>query len=157
MSMRPLPIRRTRRAFRWLVLASAGLLVVGCGGAAPPPAAGGTTATGFPLGSFEKQVDDPAVGRTRMVWTFTDDGRYTEIQLALDGQRVDAVPIRGTFTADTDSVTIATSYPPGMGTSTHGWRRDGDQLWTFLITSDNPDDKDWFEAIDSQPWTPFQS
>ena len=156
MSMRPSWIRRAGRGSRLVVLAAATLLVTGCG-ASSAPAPGGVSAAGFPLGSFEKQVDDPAVGPTRMVWTFTADGQYTEIQLAVDGQRVDIVPIRGTFTADGDSVTIATSYPPGMGTSTHGWRRDGDRLWTFLIESDNPDDKDWFEALDSRPWTPFQS
>jgi hypothetical protein len=156
MSMRPRATWRTRAVIRWLVLAAAGLLMASCGGPSAS-APGGTTAAGFPLGSFEKRVDDPMVGPTRMIWTFTPDGRYTEIQLALDGQRVDAVPILGTFTADGDSVTIATSYPPGMGTSTHGWRRDGDQLWTFLIESDNPDDKDWFETIDSRPWTPYRS
>jgi hypothetical protein len=34
----------------------------------------------------------------------------------------------------------------------HGWRVDGDRLWTFLIESDNPDDKEWFATLDVQPW-----
>jgi hypothetical protein len=32
---------------------------------------------------------------------------------------------------------------------------DGDVLWTVFLESDVPDDKDWFEALDSQPWTPY--
>ena len=77
--------------------------------------------------------------------------------VALDGQRLDIVPVRGTFTADADTVTIATTWPSDMGTSTHGWRLDGDRLWTFLKESTNPDDKDWFEGLDSRPWEPYRS
>ena len=154
--MRPSWIRwQGRESYRAATLAVA-LIVAACGATSTPTPAG-TTPDGFPLGSFEKRIDDPAIGPTRMIWTFTADGRYTEIQLATDGQRVDTFPIRGTFTTDRDTVTIATSFPPGMGTSTHGWRRDGDRLWTFLIESDNPDDEGWFESMDSRPWTPFQS
>ena len=45
-------------------------------------------------------------------------------------------------------MTIATEYPPDWGTSRHGWRMDGDLLWTVFMDSDVPDDKDWFEALD---------
>jgi len=32
---------------------------------------------------------------------------------------------------------------------------DGDVLWTVFLESDVPDDKDWFEGLDSRPWTPY--
>ena len=154
--MGPGPIWR-RMSTRRLTLAAAVLAIVGCGGGSTP-APSGVTDEGFPLGSFVKELDDPEVGgRIRIVWTFTGDGRFTEVPLALDGQRLDALPVRGTFTAAADAVTIATNYPPGMGTSTHGWRLDGDRLWTFLLESSNPDDAEWFEDLDSRPWEPYRS
>jgi hypothetical protein len=154
MSMRP-PHRRTSAA-TWTVVVAIAFIVAGCAGSTSP-APTGTTTAGFPLGSYAKEVDDPVVGRTRIVWTFTADGRFTEVPLALDGQRLDAYPIRGTFTAEDETVTIVATFPPDMGTSTHGWRRDGDRLWTFLIESDNPDDKAWFEGLDTRPWEPYRT
>ena len=133
-----------------------GILVAGCAGSSVP-APSGTTTAGFPLGSFSKVLEDPDVGRSLIVWTFTADGRFTEVPIALDGQRFEAFPLRGTFTADGETVTIATNYPPDMGTSTHGWRVDGDRLWTFLVDSTNPEDTDWFKGLDSRPWDPYPS
>jgi hypothetical protein len=139
----------------WRVLPVVAVLVLaGCGGAGSSAAQSGATASGFPLGSVAKEVVDPDHGRVRIVWTFTRDGRFTEVQFPLDGQWLQTNPVRGTFTAAADRVTIAGDFPPGIGTSTHGWRRDGDRLWTFFVDSTNPDDHEFFEGIDSQPWIP---
>jgi hypothetical protein len=140
----------------WVAAGVVGLLIAGCAGSSGL-APSGTTSTGFPLGSFSKELDDPEVGRSLIVWTFTADGGFTEVPIALDGQRLDAFPVRGTFTADSETVTIMATYPPDMGTSTHGWRREGQRLWTFLLESSNPEDKDWFQALDSRPWEPYRS
>ena len=140
----------------WLAATAAAILIAACAVPAGSPPSG-TTSAGFPLGSYSKVLDDPDLGRSLIVWTFTADGRFTEVPIALDGQRLEAFPIRGTFTADAETVTVATNYPPGMGTSTHGWRRDGDRLWTFLVDSTNPEDMEWFEALDSRPWEPYRS
>jgi hypothetical protein len=111
--------------------------------------------SGFPLGSFAKELQDPEAGRVRLVWTFEPDGGYAEIPFALDGQTLDWPPIRGTWAANRETVTVATTYPPGWGTSTHGWRLDRDELWTYLVGSDNPEDADWFTTLDTRPWLPL--
>ncbi|MEO8229280.1 MAG: hypothetical protein ABI628_05895 [Chloroflexota bacterium] len=124
----------------------------------PPPSEPGqpTTAFGFPLGSFAKELQDPDNGHVRLVWTFGPDGRWTEVPFALDGQSLHASPVRGTYAVDAGSLTIATDYPPGWGTSEHHWRMDEDLLWTEFVGSDNPSDADWFEPLDTRPWTPIQ-
>jgi len=131
--------------------------LTGCATGTPTGPANGSFApsSGLPLGSFAKELRDPHAGRVRLVWTFEPDGRWAEIPLALDGQAIDLPPIRGTWTADGETVTIATTHPPGIGTSTHRWRRDRDEMWTWFVASDNPEDQEWFENLDSQPWVPF--
>jgi hypothetical protein len=111
--------------------------------------------SGFPLGTFSKEMSDPELGRVRFVWDFEPDGRYAEIPLALDGQTLLAPTVRGRYTVDGSNVTIATDYPPDWGTSRHAWRMDGDVLWTVFLDSNVPEDKDWFEGLDSRPWTPY--
>jgi hypothetical protein len=140
-----------------LLIAAGASALAGCTAAAPPSIDPGARdpASGFPLGSFSKEVHDPVAGRLRLVWTFEPDGGYAEIPVALDGQTLDWPPIRGAWAADTDTVTIATTYPPGWGTSTHGWRLDRDELWTYLVESDNPEDVDWFTTLDTRPWLPL--
>jgi hypothetical protein len=138
-----------------LAVASA-LLVTACGSssdATRPPAA--TSASGFPIGAFSKELRGPELGPVRLVWTFEADGRWAEIPLALEGQTLRAPVVRGHYTVDGDTVTIATEYPPDWGTSRHGWRMDGGDLWTSFIESDIPDDEDWFISLDSRPWTPY--
>jgi hypothetical protein len=67
----------------------------------------------------------------------------------------DAYALMVRYSVDGSDVTIATDYPADWGTSRHAWRMDGDVLWTVFLESDVPEDKDWFEALDSQPWTPY--
>ena len=134
------------------ILLAVSVIVAGCAGAARRGAAQGSDpASGFPLGAFTKEIDDPS-GRVRLVWTFEPDGRFAEIPQALDGQTLDWPTVRGTWTADADTVTIVVSFPDDHGTMRHGWRVDGDQLWTSLISSDNPSDTEWFGTLDVQPW-----
>jgi hypothetical protein len=133
-----------------LVVVSA--IVTGCAGASRSGAATGSDpASGFPLGSFAKEINDPS-GRVRVIWTFEPDGRFAETPQALDGQALDWPAVRGTWTADAQTVTIVVSFPQNFGTMRHGWRVDADQLWTSLISSDNPADKEWFATLDAQPW-----
>lgn len=146
---------RSTRSAGWLVVLAVALLA-GCGGSPRPSAATGVDpVSGFPLGHYAKEITDPVFGRVRIAWTFEPDGRFAEIPLALDGQALPWPAIRGTWTADRDAVTIDASYPEDVATTRHGWRRDGDALWTFFLGSDNPDDVDWFTALDIQPWKRF--
>jgi hypothetical protein len=94
------------------------------------------------------------LGRVRLVWTFAPDGRWVEVPFALDGQAAPMTPVRGTWTTDGDTLTIATDWPPDSGTSTHHWRLDGDRLWTVFVSSDLAADRDWFPRWDGQPWVP---
>ena len=137
------------------MLLAIGVLALGCTASAPGPSDHPEGPSGFPLGTFSKELTDPELGRVRLVWDFEPDGRYAEIPLALDGQTLKAPTIRGRYTVDGSEVTIATDYPPDWGTSHHAWRMDGDVLWTVFLESDVPGDKDWFESLDSQPWTPY--
>jgi len=131
-----------------------GVLIGACAAGRPP---GHPIATsGFPSGAFAKEVVKPDLGHFRLVWRFEPDGRWAEIPIALDGQTLRVPTIRGTWVANDETVTLASDYPPGWGTSTHGWRLDGDRLWTFFKDSDVPDDKEWFESLDSRPWVPYQ-
>ena len=138
-----------------VIVLVAGILAASCAAARVPSSEHPIAASGFPLGSFAKEVRHPDLGHIRLVWTFEPDGRYAEIPFALDGQTLMAPTVRGTYVVDGSTVTIATDYPPDWGTSRHGWRMDGDLLWTFFMDSDVPDDKDWFVALDSQPWMPY--
>lgn len=142
-----------RRVAGWVAtLVTVLAIVAGCAGTSRSGAVQGSDpVSGFPLGAFAKEIDDPS-GRVRIVWTFEPDGRFAEIPQALDGQRLDWPAVRGTWTADADALTIVASFPQDYGTMRHGWRVDGDQLWTFLISSDNPADKEWFATLDTQPW-----
>jgi hypothetical protein len=137
------------------VLLATGVLVAACATSAPQSSASPISSSGFPLGTFSKELTDPELGRVRLVWDFEPDGRYAEIPFALDGQTLKAPTIRGTYAVDGGTVTIAIEYPPDWGTSRHGWRMDGDLLWTVFVESDVPEDKAWFEALDSRPWTPY--
>jgi len=150
----PRSISRSASALGVIVLAT-GLLIAGCAGSAPAARDHPVGPSGFPLGTFSKEMSHPELGRVRLVWDFEPDGRYAEIPLALDGQTLNAPTVRGRYTVDGETVTIATDYPPDWGTSRHTWRMDGDVLWTVFQESDVPDDKDWFEALDSQPWRPY--
>jgi len=150
----PRSISRSASALGRILLAT-GVLVAGCTGSAPTPRDHPLGPSGFPLGTFSKELSGPELGHVRLVWDFEPDGRYAEIPFALDGQTVRTPTIRGTYVVDGDTVTIATEYPPDWGTSRHAWRMDGDVLWTVFLESDVPDDKDWFEGLDSRPWTPY--
>ena len=150
----PRSISRSASALGVTLLA-ASVLVAGCTAAAPAPREHSVGRSGFPLGTFAKELESPDLGRVRFVWDFEPDGRYAEIPLALDGQTLHAPTVRGTYVVDGETVTIATEYPPDWGTSRHAWRMDGDVLWTVFLESDVPDDKDWFEGLDSRPWTPY--
>ena len=150
----PRSISRSASALGRILIAT-GVLVAGCTGSAPTPRDHPLGPSGFPLGTFSKELSGPELGHVRLVWDFEPDGRYAEIPFALDGQTVRTPTIRGTYVVDGDTVTIATEYPPDWGTSRHAWRMDGDVLWTVFLESDVPDDKDWFEGLDSRPWTPY--
>jgi hypothetical protein len=154
MPTRPRSISRSRSVLG-VILLTTGILAAGCGASAPTPRDHPIASSGFPLGTFTKELSHPELGRVRLVWDFEPDGRYAEVPLALDGQTLNVPTVRGRYMVDETTVTIATDYPPDWGTSRHGWRMDGGQLWTYFIESDVPDDKDWFEALDSRPWTPY--
>ena len=146
-----------RSALRVLpAVVAVALVVAACGTAARVPSARQATTSGFPAGAFAKEMEDAELGHVRLVWRFEPDGRWAEIPLALDGQKLRAPVVRGTYVVDGDEVTLATEYPPGWGTSQHGWRLDGDQLWTFFMESDVPDDKEWYQSLDSRPWVPYE-
>jgi hypothetical protein len=112
--------------------------------------------SGFPLGTFTKEIRDPFLGRVRLAWTFAGDGRWAEVPEALDGQRLDAPVVRGSFGVTADTLTIATEYPPDWGTSEHTWRLEGRLLWTDFVSSDVDGDADWFAMLDTQPWVPLE-
>jgi len=132
-----------------------GLVAAGCVGAAQP-ARGTDPATRFPYGAYAKEITDPQLGRVRIDWVFGPDGRWAEIQIPLDGQPQGGPVVRGTYTVQGDTLTIATSWPPDWGTSSHRWRVDGDELWTAFVSSDVPDDAGWFAELGSQPWRPTE-
>lgn len=147
------PRRHPRRPSLALALATMVVLVVACapaGEGSPTPSLG--VENGFPLGSFAKQIDDPQAGRVRLVWTFESGGRWAEVPFALDGQTSIFPPVRGTWTVDGETVTIATDFPPGWGWARHAWRLVGDQLWTTYQSSDVPEDAGWFAMLDVEPW-----
>jgi hypothetical protein len=150
----PRSISRSASVLGGILLAT-GVLVAACATSTPAPRDHPISPSGFPLGTFSKELSDPELGRVRIVWDFEPDGRYVEVPFALDGQTLKAPTIRGTYAVDGETVTMATEYPPDWGTSRHGWRMDGDRLWTYFIESDVPGDKDWFEALDSRPWAPY--
>jgi hypothetical protein len=138
-----------------VVALAAGALVAACASTRVPSSEHPTAASGFPMGGFTKELTDIELGHVRLVWTFEPDGRWTEVPFALDGQTLRAPASRGRYAVEGSIVTLAVEYPPDWGTSSHGWRMDGDQLWTFFMDSSVPEDRDWFEALDSRPWTPY--
>ncbi len=141
-----------------LLTGAAAMVVTGCATPVAPTTRTGAasadpvTASSFPIGSFAKEIDDPDLGRIRLVWTFEDGGRWAEVPFALEGQSLDVPAVRGTYTIEGDTVTLATEFPAGWGASQHTWRLEGDRLWTSFISSTNPDDTDWFRALDDSPW-----
>ena len=151
----------SRFALTVLLAGAAAMVVTGCGAPVAPttrtgaPSANPVTPSGFPLGSFAKEFQDPELGSIRLVWTFEEGGRWAEVPFALEGQSLNVPAVRGTFTVDGDTVTLATEFPPGWGTSHHNWRLEGDRLWTSFISSTNPDDADWFRTLDDHPWVPI--
>jgi hypothetical protein len=133
-------------------------LVAGCGPSIEPTIRPGASAhptlpSGFPLGSFAKDLGDPFLGRIRLVWTFGPDGRWSEVPFAIDGQTLRVPTVRGMYAIDGETVTITTDYPAGWGTSAHRWQVVGPYLWTAFVTSDVPEDAGWFEMLDDRPWT----
>jgi hypothetical protein len=145
----------TRRRTWWRAIVAATLSIASLGACVPsgtPPVAGVDPTSGFPTGTFAKDIVDPPMGRVRLHWVFGPDGRWAEVPEALDGQALPAPPVRGTYRVDGDLVTIATDFPAGWGTSSHRWRLDGDELWTTFESSDNPDDEGWFAMLDATPW-----
>ena len=113
-------------------------------------------ASGFPLGTFSKEIQLPGSRACPVrVDLRTRRSLRGESRSPSTVRRSSAPTVRGTYAVDGETVTIATEYPPDWGTSRHGWRMDGDLLWTVFMDSDVPEDKDWFEALDSQPWTPY--
>lgn len=147
-----------RFALAVLLMGVAAMVVAGCGAPVDPAkrtgdaSSGPVTKSGFPIGSFAKEVQEPQHGRIRLVWTFEDGGRWAEVPFALEGQSLNVPAVRGTYTVDGDTVTLATEFPPDWGTSHHTWRLEDDRLWTSFISSTNPDDADWFRALDDRPW-----
>jgi hypothetical protein len=131
----------------------AGFVIAACVGVTAPPR-GTDPASGFPYGAFTKEITDPDLGHVRIDWVFGPDGRYAEVQIPLDGQPQRGPVVRGTYTIAGDTLTIATSWPPDWGTSEHRWRMDGDALWTVFVSSDVPEDTDWFTELDTRPWRP---
>jgi hypothetical protein len=150
----PRSISRSASILGVMALAAAAL-VGACASPRVPSSENPTAASGFPLGAFTKELSDGELGHVRLVWTFEPDGRWAEVPFALEGQTLRAPTVRGRYTVDGATVTIATDFPPDWGTSSHGWRMDGDLLWTSFIESDVPEDKDWYAALDSRPWTPY--
>ena len=109
-----------------------------------------TRPSGFPLGTFtEGDSRTPIWGACGSSGISEPDGRYAEIQLALDGQPHLAPPSAVATRSTGRHVTIATTGRPTGGRATHAWRIDGDVLWTVFLESDIPDDEDWFEALDT--------
>ena len=137
-----------------MLLAVLALALAACVAPAPPPS-GVDPATGFPFGAYGKEIADPSLGRTRIDWTFGPDGRWAEVPIPLDGQRQPSPVVRGTYEVVGDELVVATTWPEGWGTSRHRWRTDGDDLWTVFLSSDIPEDADWFSMLDSQPWRPL--
>ncbi len=150
----------TRRGRRFGALSRAAgialvvvLVIAACvGGTAP--ARGTDPASGFPFGAYTQEITNPDLGHVRIDWVFGPDGRFAEIQIPLDGQPQRGPAVRGTYTVAGDTLTIATSWPPDWGTSEHRWRIDGDALWTVFVSSDIPDDTDWFTELGTRPWKP---
>jgi hypothetical protein len=151
--------RHRRAAISELVLAFGALVIMNaCSSPTGTPLVGGLTngQSGFPLGSFAKAFREPEQGHIRLIWTFGEDGRWTEVPVALDGQTIMAPPIRGRYSVTGDEVTIEVTWPPDWGTSRHTWRWTGDGLWTAFESSTAPADADWFALLDTQPWTPVR-
>jgi hypothetical protein len=110
--------------------------------------------SGFPVGSFVKDFVEPQFGPSRLAWTFETDGSWAEIPL--EGAPIGVPPIRGTYAVSGDVVTLATEYPPDLGTSRHTWRFADGRLWTTYQSSDNPEDAGWFAMLDPIPWIPLE-
>ena len=151
--------RRQRRAAAGrggvpIVVAALALALAAC--VAPdPPASGVDPETGFPFGAYGKEIADPSLGRMRVDWVFGPDGRWAEVPIPLDGQRQPSPVVRGTWEVQGDELVVATTWPEGWGTSRHRWRADGDDLWTVFLSSDVPEDADWFSMLDTRPWRPL--
>ena len=131
-----------------------GALLLACARQAPGPPDPSIEASGFPVGAYTKQFVEPTFGPSVLAWRFEADGRWAEIPL--EGAPVGARPIRGRFTIEGDELIITTDYPPGFGASRHAWRMDGDNLWTTYLSSDLPEDADWFAMLDPSPWVPLR-
>ena len=145
--------RKTARTSHGLAI---GLFVTavlaGCSTRAPGAPDPTIAASGFPVGTYVKDFVEPQFGPTRIAWTFEPDGSWAEIPL--EGAPIGVPPIRGTYTISGDVVTLATEYPPGLGTSRHTWRSVDGRLWTTYRSSDNPEDAGWFAMLDPIPWIP---
>ncbi len=137
-----------------LTMVLVAVLVGGCAAylGAPPPR--GATADGFPLGALAKELEHPEFGRFRLIWIFEADGRWAEIPIALDGQRIMLPPVRGTFEIDGTTLTLVPDFPPGWAPTQHTWEmQDGSLQTTFA--SGTPEDEGWFRSVvDGEPWRP---
>src|SRR3954469_13035600 len=107
MPTRPRSISRSASAVGVMLLATV-VLAVGCGASAPARGDHAAGPSGFPLGTYSKELSHPELGRVRLVWDFEPDGRYAEVPLALDGQTLKVPTVRGRYTVDGSTVTIAT-------------------------------------------------
>lgn len=143
---------RLIRAIRIALIAMALTLPAGCA-ASGPATTGPPPPPGFPVGVYAKAFQDPVLGRMQINWVFDPSGRWAEVPISLDNHTMEAGVIRGTFIVDGQVVTIASEYPPEIGTSIHRWRVDGNHLWTTFESSNNPDDEEWFAMLDPTPWT----
>ena len=147
--------RTTDRPGRWLVIGLfVGAWLAACSSHTPGPPDPAIAASGFPVGSYVKDFVEPQFGPGRIAWTFAPDGRWAEVPL--DGAPVGATPVRGSYTVDGDILTIATDYPPDLGTSSHHWRVADGRLWTTFESSEFPGDADWFAILDPAPWVPLE-
>jgi hypothetical protein len=147
-------VRGARSGRSWSAFAIAVAFGVAACASDSPPSHGTDPASGFPRGVYAKEIDEPELGRIRLEWVFAPDGRWAEVPVPLDGQPQRAPVARGTYRVDGDAVTVAISWPPGWGTSTHRWRLDGDALWTTFVRSDVDGDAAWFGSMDIKPWRP---
>ena len=127
------------------------ITAVGCAtGDAPPPA--GVRPDGFPTGVFVKSFEDPELGPVRLAWVFDTEGNWAEVPEAMAGQTWPGGPARGHYTVDGDLLSITVDSPSFWADHQHRWRLEGDRLLTTFEHSDLPEDEEFFEMLDRQPW-----
>jgi hypothetical protein len=154
------------------------LLVAGCSGSgasqAPAAASGAPSRSaigvpapsGFPLiGSWTTSItkdDLRAAGITdpgllnensgRFVWTFAQDGTWTNVQQSLDGSPIRAPVFRGHYTVDGPILVAVTEFPPEYRDAglRYRWALDNGQVRFELL---NPPDPIAPVIASAHPWT----